>query len=48
MSRCLSPDTPDFTDQTVTRLTTDGTAPTTSNATKKIRAGQRRPGGTAP
>jgi hypothetical protein len=38
---------PDFTDQPVIRLTTDRAAPTTSSARKRIRAGQRRPGGTA-
>ena len=29
MSRCLKTDTPDFTDQPVTRLTTDRTVPVT-------------------
>ena len=47
MSRCLKADTPDFTDQPVTRLTTDRTAPTTSNARNWYRTRSNGKGGRA-
>jgi hypothetical protein len=38
---------PDFTDQPVTRLTTERTAPDDQHREEEVRVGQRRPGGTA-
>jgi hypothetical protein len=44
----LKADTPDFTDQPVTRLTTDRTVPTTSNARNWYRTRSNGKGGPRP